>query len=351
MNQEVINFLSSLPGMSFVQNPYLFAIVILVLFVILAVLVIFIFGKYLDKIASKTKTKIDDLLLDHTKKPLFFLIVVYGIKLSLAYLNFNGIVSKIVNSILAIIFVTILLRIFDVIVETWGDALAKKTRSNIDDVLLPLFQKTAKVVFVIIAIMWVLNIWGIDITPYLAGVGISGLVLGLALQDSLRNVFGGVSLLLDKNFHLGDPIKLESGELGKILEIGLRSTKMLTFDNEVIFIPNGQLANMRIHNYLRPNSRVRKVVKFSVAYGTSVDKVQKVALSAMKKVKNIFDDPYMDVIFIEMADSSLNFQARFFADWDDAYGKWLEVTDAIHTALNEAGIEIPFPTRTIYMKK
>lgn len=185
----------------------------------------------------------------------------------------------------------------------------------------------------------------------MAGAGIAGLILGMALQDSLKNVFGGVSMILDKNFNIGDAVELDSGEMGTINEIGLRSTKMITFSNELLFIPNGKLASMNIKNYQQPNNRIRKIVKFGVEYGTDPEKVKKVVLEALKKIKDIYDDPYMDVIFVEMADSCLNFQARFWVDWDNGHRKWVEATQAIYSALNKAKIGIPFPTRTVYLGK
>ena len=179
-----------------------------------------------------------------------------------------------------------------------------------------------------------------------------GLVLGLALQDSLKNIFGGISMILDRNFNIGDKVKLESGELGEILDIGLRSTKLQTYDQEVIFIPNGQLANMRIQNYVRPTRKVRVVVNFGVEYGSDVDKVKKVVNAALKSMKDVSDIPYMDAVFTEMGEFAMLFQARFFVDdYKISYDKKIEATQKIYEALNKAKIGIPFPTRTVYMKK
>ena len=350
MKDLILSWISTLPGASYLDNPYIMAGVVLVLFILLAFFVLFVFHKYLEKIAHKTKSKIDDMIFDTTKKPIFYLILIYGIRVAVVGLNAGAFTMRVIDSFLAFVFSLILLRVFDTIVQAWGDSLAKKTKTNIDDVLLPLVHKALKVIFVIVALLWILKIWSIDITPYLAGAGILGLVLGMALQDSLKNVFGGVSLIMDKNFNLGDAIRLESGELGTISEIGLRSTKMLSFDREVIFVPNGQLANMRIRNFVKPDKKVRKIVEFGVEYGSDPEKVKKVVLGALKKIKDISDDPYMDVILVGMGDSSLNFKARFWVDWDDAYGKWVEATQAIYSALEKAGIKIPFPTRTVYMK-
>ncbi len=333
------------------QNKYLTSLVILLAFLIVAKVVLWIFSRYLMAFARKTKTKVDDLLFAETKWPVFYLIVFYGVKISLVNLQINGLATSTINSLIALFFILLLSRILGVIIDAWGETLSKKTKTQIDDVLLPLFHKVAKVVFVIIALMWVLNIWNINITPYLAGVGISGLILGMALQDSLKNVFGGISLILDKNFNIGDPIKLESGELGTIQEIGLRSTKMLTYDNELVFIPNGQLATMRIHNFIKPNNRVRKIVEFSVGYESDPEKVKKVVLKAMKTVKDIYDEPYMDVIMTKMGDSGLHFRARFWVDWNNAYSKFVEVTQTVYTALTREKIDVPYPTRVVYLKQ
>jgi MscS family membrane protein len=252
---------------------------------------------------------------------------------------------------MSLAFLYIVLKVVDIVIEIWSTTLAKKTKSQVDDVLLPLFHKATIVFFVIAGSLAVLKIWDIDIAPYLAGVGISGLVLGLALQDSLKNVFGGISMILDKNFHIGDPVQLETGELGTIKEIGLRSTKLLTYDAEVIFVPNGQLANMRIRNYVKPDRKIRKIVEFSVAYGTDPEQVKKIVLKTLQAMKDIYSEPYMDCIFTTMGDSGLHFKARFWVEWDHAYKKWLEATQNIYLALEKAGVEIPYPTRTIHLKK
>lgn len=351
MDERIIAWIQRIPGGGIIENPWVQSGVILGFFLLLAFVVLFIFKKYCSMIAGKTKTKFDDIVFDKTRWPLFYFVVLYGLSVAVGNLNLLIWLEHLVDSIAAALFIVVLSRTVEAIIITWGENLAKKTDSSIDDVLLPLFLKSVKVVFFIIGVMWVLDVWQIDITPYLAGVGISGIVLGLALQDSLKNVFGGVSMILDKNFSLGDPVRLESGELGTIEEIGLRSTKILTYDSELIFVPNGQLANMKLRNYLKPNDRVRKIVDFSVGYGTDVARVKKMVLGILKGIKKIHSDPYMDVVFVSMGESGLLFKARFFVDWADAYSTWLETTEKIHAALVKAKVDIPYPTRTVLMKK
>ena len=349
---RIFNFLGNLPYGAYLQNKWIFVLLIIVCSIVLAKLVLFVFEKYLSQLAKKTKTEVDDIIFDQVKTPVFYFILGYGLKLVVDYLAYGGIISELVNSLMAIIFVFILARITNVIVEIWGKEFAKRTKSSLDDVLLPMFHKAVNIIFFVIGFMWVLKIWNIDIGPYLAGAGILGVVIGFGLQDSLKNIFGGVTLLLDKTYKIGDKVKLESGEVGTILDIGLRSTKMRTYDNEVIYIPNGYLANSRVQNYTRPNPKVRTNVEFGVVYGTNVAQVRSLIVKLLTDMDGVLSEPTPAVQFLSMGDFALHFKAQFWVErWDQAYDKKLEATEAIYNALNKAKIGIPFPTQTIYLKK
>lgn len=352
MSQVILDWVNSLVVGTTLDNKYLVSLLIVAAVAVLGKLVLFIFSQYLEIFASKTKNKFDDLVFHHTKKPLLYLLIAYGIKLALLNLGINGAVDKIINSIMAAVFLFAILRGIDIVVETWAITFSKRTKTKVDDVLLPLLHKVTKVLFVVIGLMWILKIWQIDITPYLAGVGISGIVLGLALQDSLKNIFGGISLLLDKTYQVGDKVQLESGEVGTIYDIGLRSTKIVNFDNEVMYIPNGYLANSRVLNYARPDPKVRTNVAFSVEYGSDVEKVRKTVMKIITEMDGIMTDPAPSIQFIEMGDFALKFKAYFWVEkWSGAYAKKLEATEKIYNGLGKAKIGIPFPTQTVYLKK
>ncbi len=352
LNETISNFVALNQHIFLFQNDYLVALTILVLTGVLAKLFQYLFANILQVFANKTKTKVDDIIFERTKKPIFYLILIFGLQIALEYLGWNGIITSIVQTLTAFVFIFIIARALDVVIDVWGIALAKKTKTDLDEILLPLFHKTSKILFVIIALLWGLNIWGIDITPYLAGAGILGIVLGMALQDIFKNIFGGVSIMIDGTVKVGDKIKLESGEVGQVMDITLRSTKIRTYDNEILNVPNGYMANSRIQNYTKPNSKIRSAVSFGVAYGTDVKKVQKTVLDSVKKIEGIMKDPAPAVIFTDMGDFALNFKAYIWVDdWRNAYSKKVEATEAIYNALNKARIDIPFPTSTVYMKK
>jgi len=223
-----------------------------------------------------------------------------------------------------------------------------------DDEIIPIFHKAAAIVVWACGLILILGGWGVDVAPFIAGLGIAGLAISFALQSTLSNVVAGISIIMDKTFRVGDKVGLDSGEVGTIHEITLRSTRILTYDNELLIIPNNNMASAKIKNFTQPNLKVRVVVPFSVEYGSDPDKVIKLIEKTIKKeVKGIIlDEPKPSVVFTQMADSSLNFDLRFWVEhYGDAYGRKLEATDVIYNTLEKNKIGIPFPTRTIYMKK
>jgi len=200
--------------------------------------------------------------------------------------------------------------------------------------------------------MFILDLWGIQLMPLVASLGIAGIAIAFALQNTLGNIFGGISVVLDKSVKSGDVIRLDKDTYGTVLDVGFRSTKIRTWNNEVIIIPNGKLADSRIQNYILPEPSVRINLPFSVEYGSDIDKVKKVVLDEIKKLKNVLKDPKPKIMFLEMGDFSLNFKVYFWVpSFKERFKTKEKANCLIYDALNKAKIGIPFPTRTIYMKK
>ncbi|MFC1741871.1 mechanosensitive ion channel family protein, partial [Nanoarchaeota archaeon] len=204
---------------------------------------------------------------------------------------------------------------------------------------------------IVIAIM-VLDLWGVNIAGLLAGVGIAGLAIGFAVKDSLSNIFGGISMILDKTINVGDKIKLDDGTVGVVHDVAIRATRIKTYDNEILVVPNGVMSNMKIKNYNQPDMTARVVIPFTVEYGTDPDKVKKLVLEEIKKFKDILKSPEPVVRFDEMADFALSMKAFFWVDdIGKVYPKKEEATRAIYKLLGKKKIGIPFPTQTLFVKK
>jgi len=333
-------------------NPYLRFLFITLVSLLLAWIVRIIMHRVLKPLAQKTKTHLDDILIRSIASASFYFVFFLGVKVGLDYLQPpSAFYQNLIESALVVVVTVMVLKIIDSFTSYWLNEWKDKTKSSIDERLLPLVKKILKVVTVLLGIFFLLNAWNVNISPLLTTAGIAGIAISLAVKDSLTNILGGIQLVLDKTFKVGDKVQLDSGEMGIILDIGLRSTKLKTFDNEVIYIPNGALANAKIKNFTQPDLSVRVNVNFGVEYGSDPEKVRQVVLEAISRLEGVLADPPPDVQFLQMSDFSLDFVARVWvASYTEAFKTKLKLTEEVYRALNAAGIGIPFPTRTIYTK-
>lgn len=338
------------------DNVYLFAVLTIVSFWIISHVVILFMEKVVLSITKRTKTDVDTKIAKAITKPLSFIMLMIGFIIAMdVIINNQTAAGHVRMSFISIIILAVafsLAKILSIIIESWGRTLAAKTKSDLDDQLILLLNKFQRVVVFILAVLMILQMWGVEIGPLLASLGIAGIAVAFALQTTLGNIFGGISLILDKAIRVGDVIKLADGTYGRVIEVGFRSTRVRTWSNELMIIPNGELANMRIQNYILPDEKCRVDVSFGVAYGTDVGEVESVAFKVLNNFSHILKDPKPECTFDEMADSSLNFTLRFWVpDFSYRYNTSLEVRKALYNALNDNEIDIPFPTRTVYLKE
>ncbi len=339
-----------------IQNDYLRALTLLIIIFIILKTLVFGIGKVIHRIVRKTKTNIDDRILSKSNKPLSFILLLIGIRIVLMEIHLEeSIIStifKIISSLLILLIFYLIYIVIKIFMEEIGKRWVSKTKSTLDDNLLRLFHKSLSVIFIIIAVMYTLSFWGIEISPLLAGLGIAGVAVAFALQSTLSNIFGGVSLILDKTIKVGDVIYLDQETRGTVLDVGLRSTKIRTFDNEVVIMPNGKLADMKIQNIVLPEPKTRVVIPFSVAYGSNVDKVKKIVLKELSKIKGIQEDPKPFVRFREMGESALLFKAYFYIDtYQERFRAIDDANTLIYNALNKNNISIPFSQLDVHIKK
>ena len=339
-----------------IPNDYLRAFLVLVVLLFIIRTFLYMAEKILLKLTSKTKTDVDDKLVKRSSKPLTILALFVSLHFAVDEITMSrdlgGIFDSLISSLIVIVIVFLIYIIVDVVVITALKKTAKKTKTDIDDSLISLFHSILKISLFIISILYILSLWGIEIGPLLAGLGIAGLAVALALQPLLSNIFSGAAMVLDHSVRVGDLIYLDKETKGKIEKIGLRSTRLRTFDNELIIVPNNKVADSRIQNVALPEPKSRVVVPFGVAYGTDIEKVKKVVLTAIKRVAHIEKDPKPLVRFLEMADSSLNFKAYFYVDsFENRFASIDEANTRIYNALNKAKIEIPFPQVDVHLKK
>ncbi len=336
-------------------NEYTSAIFLFFGLFILLRIGLYLLEKVSLKMTSKTKTDLDDKLIKKVSMPLNIISLLIALYFSLKPISFTGDVELILNRIILTFASMTIGYLFFVIINlslirVWKK-LAEKTKSNIDDSIANLVHETLRIVLIISLFILILNIWGVNIGPFLAGLGIGGIAVALALQPTLGNIFSGVSIILDNTFKVGDVIKIEN-DLGEVYKIGLRTTRIKTFDNEMLIIPNSVIANNKVQNFLQPDLSIRVNIEFGVAYGVDPEYIKKIVIEEIEKSDIIDKEEEVRVLFTEMGDSSLNFKAMFWVD--NLSKKWpahQEAISRIYRRLYKENIEIPFPQQTVWLRE
>lgn len=317
----------------------------------------FLWKNVFRKIAGKTPTKLDVVLFEQTEKPVIMALLVGGLYYTFWRLGtqFPGSsVLKISNKVFFVLaiftgayFLVALVRA----VSTWYlEEVAAKTDTTLDEQFALMFGKLSRVVIYGIAAMMILSHFKVDITGLVATAGVASLAVAFAAQESIANLFAGLTIMMDKPFRKGDRVELADGQMGDVREIGLRSTKILTFDNTLIVVPNSEIAKSCVINYSYPTQKFKIRQTIGVAYGSDIDKVKEVLTGISKDHQKILDVPEPQVFFTEFADSSLNFMlVCWIQDYRDKFSIQDEINMAINRRFIEENIEIPFPQRDVHI--
>lgn len=343
----------------FVENPWINAGILFAAITFLSLIFLFVTERVVMQLTKKTKTDIDDRIVKKTRYPIFILFMGLGLKLILIHLPLTALLMQISQGVATtIIYVAVIYSvavIFDILIVSWGKKWAAKTKSTVDDQVIILLHRAVSISIWLIGLLFIINSWGIEIGPLLASLGVAGIAVAFALQSTLGNIFGGISIILDKNIAVGDVVDIGGGDgtqKGKVLDIGLRSTKIKTFDGEFLVVPNGKLADSVLFNTARPTPAVRAVIPFGVAYGSDIEKVKKIVLSVLEGIEGQDEEQEAHVKFLEMGASSLNFKAYvYLKSYTDKFAALDKANTDIYNALNKNRIEIPFPQMDVHLKK
>ncbi|WP_066639077.1 mechanosensitive ion channel family protein [Desulfolucanica intricata] len=313
----------------------------------------YIFKKLLNFI-DKTDTELNKKILRALEKPLKIFFLILGIYASLSYLPLTAaqdvLITKIFRSA-----IVILIAMFFYNFE--GDelflAFQNKFKLNIDKILVPFFSKILRFVTIVLAVSIVAQEWGYDVNGFIAGLGLGGLAFALAAKDTVANIFGGIVVITDKPFSIGDWIKTPSVE-GTVEDITFRSIKVRTFEDAVVSVPNATLVNEPIVNWSRMGKR-RITFKLGVEYGTSKDKLNK-CISEIKNMLENHPEIHKQTIFVRFdsfGESSLDIFLYFFTNttvWSEYLRVKEDVNFKIMSILENEEVNVAFPSRSIYVE-
>lgn len=245
----------------------------------------------------------------------------------------------------------LVLLFFGWIVAGWVGGMVRRVliRAKLDETLNKFLSNMARWLVLLLVGLMCLSIFGIETTSFAAAIGAAGITIGLAFQGTLSNVAAGMMLLIFRPFGVGDVVNV-AGQTGKIDEIGLFTTALDTFDNRRIIIPNGSIFGATIEN-ISFHPRRRADVDVGVSYAADIDKTREVLTQAAKSVPEALEDPAPAIVLLGLGDSAVNWSVRVWAAAAD-FGAVKEATiRAVKSSLDEAGLEIPYPTMDVNLSQ
>lgn len=311
--------------------------------------------KLLHKWAEGTETDIDDIIINSFKTPSIYWMIAIGLYIGV---DMSELPEKYVFYLSKTIHVIVILSIAIASSNLAGKIFASYIRrTNLPIPTTGLANGILKGLILILGLLITLSVIGISITPFITALGVGGLAVALALQDTLSNLFAGIHILVEKSIRVGDFVRLETGQEGYVEDITWRTTRIRMLPNNMVIIPNSKLAQSTVTNYYLPEKRMSLSIPIGVSYSTDPEKVEKIlieeATRAVGEIPGLLGDPEPVVRFIPgFGESSLDFtltcQVKEFVD---QYLAQHELRKRIFKRFNEEGIEIPFPNRTVYLRE
>ncbi len=327
-------------------------------------LVVYLFRKFLVKkilnllhrLTSRTSIDLDNYLVVALDKPLQLFFAALGIYLALTYLPLSAetdvLISRVFRSVLVILAASCLWNLVGLYVEH-SEEYGGLPGVKIDLILLPFVSRVVKFIIASLALIVILQEWDYDVNGFIAGLGLGGLAFALAAQQALSNVFGGIVIITDKPFSIGDWILTPSVE-GVVEDINFRSTKIRTFEQAVVTVPNSTLANEPITNWSRMGKR-RINFTLGLKYDTPRDKIEKCVkdIRAMLQNHPAIHPETILVFFDSYGDSRLNIFLYFFTRttvWEEYLRVKEDVNLKIMDILEKEGVSVAFPSTSIYFE-
>jgi MscS family membrane protein len=313
--------------------------------------------KVLVRLARRTATKFDDLFLEAFGSDIRWLVTVFALSFATTRLAFIGAeVKSFLSDLYFLLGLAVVLRMTLHLISLADEEATKRAaQEGRKDELAPvitLLVRVGRVVAVLVALTIFLSRLGIDVTAFAAALGLVGLALSLAAKDTIADAIAGFIILVDRPFRIGDRIEIQGIDTwGDVVDIGLRTTRIRTRDNRMVIVPNSTIGANQVVNYSYPDPRYRIQTHVGIAYGTDIEMARRIITDAVRQVAGVLQDKPVDVLYVEMGDSAMIFRVRW---WIESYVDTRRMFDHVHTALqhalDEAGIESPFPTQSVNVR-
>ena len=308
----------------------------------------------LRKIARRTATPYDERYLEliHPYLRWLFGVIILSIATDrLQFLSpaFKQWLGQFYFVAIVVLITLCLWRLMDVFVLWYQDKTKDQGERESKEAVLMLGERAVRALLVMVGIIIILDHVGFNVAALVTALGIGGLAISLAAQDTIANMISGVIILVDQPFRSGDRIEIqELNTWGDVVSIGLRSTRIRTLDNRLVIVPNARISQNQVVNYTYPDPRYRIQTELGVAYGTDLRVARQVITDALYQVEGVLPDKPVDILFLEFGDSAMILRVRWWIQsYIDARRSTDRVNEAMVKALEQAGIELPNQQMTI----
>lgn len=361
-HHDILNWIES--------NPLLYRLAIALALVLISFPLGWVFKKvvhtFRTKIFSRTNTDLDERLSEvlerRAKSIVFAVLSLYALwEIQMVDAEKSVIVERLIKIIDALIYIyaafvaiSVALGFIRVVIDYLLEESAKSQRQDAKQLMTvaPLARNLISVLVILIAAAFVMEHFSINVGSLLVSLGVGSLAVALAAQDTIANIIAGVIIAIDQPFRVGDRIQLPNGTLADVQVIGLRSTRILDFDNNYLIVPNSELVKSTIVNFAYPTHKIRVLVPFTLPFGTDTRKVRDIALGVMRAHRFVVDDPPPALQAMRITELGIEVRlACFVADFTQRFDTEIELREEIHRALTEAGIELAVPRRVVRAEK
>lgn len=334
-------------------DTWLISILIVVAAIVVVKIISLLSVKYIKPFVTRTENHVDDILYDSLEGPVKFAIILLGVWIAIHHLVYPDSFVKTVDNAYRILIILDITWVFGHVFSGLLELYWNRGVNGSATKMLPVIRRTILVVVWIVGLVMALSNVGVNISALLGTLGIGGIAFALAAQDTVKNVFGAFTILTDRPFSLGDTIRFDGFE-GTVVDVGIRSTRIMDYDKRIIAFPNYKVTDAYIINISSEPMR-RVVLNIGLTYDTPAEKMQE-ALKILKeipqRVKNASSRPSdTTAVFNQYTDSSLVIMYIYFIEkGGDILGVMSDMNMEILASFNKAGLNFAFPTRTVYVQ-
>ena len=349
--------MEKLESLNFLGNPlseWAIALAYILGSVILARIVYKIFSNRVKKWTAGTKTEIDDVIVDAVEEPISIAMVLLGFWLGYSHLHFpstDEFMEKVFHIAVVLTATWLAARVINSIVTHLLSKMSENKQESMVNDMAPILKKTLGFSIWSLGIITAMNNAGYDVGALLAGVGIGGIAMAMAAKDFVANIFGGITVFIDRPFRVGDRVKV-SGIDGTVIEIGIRSTRISTLEGRTVTIPNNQFTNSVVENVTaEPSRKVR--IQLGLTYDATPESIE-LAIATLKTIvdKHPHTEEDVTVWFSGFGDFSLNVNCNYYIN---KQGHWANTPSEINLSIlqqfNALNLDFAFPTQTIILDK